>query len=191
MFDGILVILDYIFPVYIIRREEVLVIEDRRPTRTMFFSIAGLLAIVAFGIWGWFSHRVVLDTFTFTLFGGAVAVALFFCIRGNFRETYIFDKSKDTYFFTRQSVFKKDVIQGSASQFRAVEVIDKVTYTDDDEVHTFHAALLQQPGLLLGTDETVILRESAPIYNRRQTEERIARVLSSFLDVTNVGQVED
>jgi hypothetical protein len=76
MFEPIYRILDYIFPVYIINRNEVLTIEDRRPTRNMVLSILGVLAVAVMVVWGWLSHTLLLDTLTFIVAGGVLATAL-------------------------------------------------------------------------------------------------------------------
>jgi len=191
MFERFYDIIDYILPVYIIRRDEVLSIEDRRPTTDMLLSGAGAFILI------WLAGQTTYWAFSEeTLFKFAIpAVAaagylIYRVLTRTFREIYVFDKTKDTYWFTRQSVLRKEVIQGSASQFRAAEVIRKTVSSEDGSYCTYQAALLQQPGLLLGTDETQILREDVPIYNRQVTEERIASAISRFLNITNNYEVD-
>jgi hypothetical protein len=183
MFERYYDIIDYLFPVRIIRIGETLSIEDRRPTSIMFISA---LCVLVF-----FTGAVM--TVFFNGFTGEVGywlgptagwlVSLLFAINGTFREIYVFDKPGDTYRFTRQSIFKKDVLEGSLSQFRAVQLERRSS--DDDS--TYMVALLMQ-GMLLGQPDTQILRENPPIFNNYETEERIAGAISSFL---NIKQADD
>jgi hypothetical protein len=175
MFEPIYRILDYIFPVYIINRNEVLTIEDRRPTRNMVLSILGVLAVAVLVVWGWLSHTLLLDTLSFIV---------------AFREFYVFDKPTDTYSFVRQSVFKKDEIKGAASLFRATEVLCEEEYSRYGTVHRYHAAVLQDPSLLFGADEVQKLRQSRPMYNREQTEANMVAAIASFLNIKNNGTVK-
>jgi len=190
MFEPIYRILDYIFPVYIINRNEVLTIEDRRPTRNMVLSILGVLAVAVMVVWGWLSHTLLLDTLSFIVAGGVLATALYFCLTGTFREFYVFDKPTDTYSFVRQSVFKKDEIKGAASLFRATEVLCEEEYSRYGTVHRYHAAVLQDPSLLFGADEVQKLRQSRPMYNREQTEANMVAAIASFLNIKNNGTVK-
>ena len=190
MLEPIYRILDFIFPVYIINRDQVLSIEDRRPTRNMFLSIVGLLVVIVFATWGWFSHTLIIDGLTLTLFGAALGAALYFCLRGTFRELYVFDKTTDTYTFIRQSVLRKDIVQGAASLYQSVEVLCVEEQKDSWTVYHYHAALLQDPSMLFGADEVQKLRESKPMYNCEQTEINIASAISRFLNIRNNGTVE-
>ena len=185
MFQRYYDIIDYLFPVYIIRRDDTLSIEDRRPTLATTISglafagfLLGAVATIFFygftgevGYWlgpaaGWF-------------------VALLFAINGTFREIYVFDKTSDTYIFTRQSVLKKDVLQGSLSQFRAVQVECR---TDDDDSNYMVALLMQ--GMLLGQPDTQILRENPPAFNSYDVEVRIAGAISSFLNIERQDDID-
>ena len=190
MFDRIFDILDYIFPVYIIRRDEVLVIEDRRPNRLMIFAAYILLAVIAFVIWGLFSGGLKVDSFTYAFVGVIAAATLFICARGTLREVYVFDKSKDTYVFTRQTLLKKDVIEGAASQFRAGMVLRQEINSDRISDYIYYAALIQNGDLLLGTNEVQKLRQDPPMYNRHQTEIRIVGAITSFLNITNNNTID-
>ncbi|MEP7074479.1 MAG: hypothetical protein ABI878_01610 [Acidobacteriota bacterium] len=191
MFDRFFDVLDYIFPVYVIERDEIMVIDDRRPTARMVYSLLASLTVIIVAGWAWWSKAVIPDAFALSVFAAILAATLYFCVRGNYRETYVFNRSKDIYIFTRRSIIKKDVTEGAASQFRAAEVIRQVSYDDNGyENFAYRAALLQQPGLLFGTDETLILRENAPIYNSRGAEAKIARAIATFLNITNNQEVE-
>jgi hypothetical protein len=176
-------IINYLFPLRILRIGDTLSIEDRRPTLSTFVSALCFLGFLA-------GAAVTVFIYGFT---GEVAywvgpaagwlVSFLFAINGTFREIYVFDKPTDTYTFTRQSVLKKDVLEGSLSQFRAVQ-LERRTSDDDDN---YMVALLMQ-GMLLGQPDTQILRENPPAFNNYETEERIAQAISSFL---NIKQADD
>src|SRR5215470_9901093 len=108
MFDRFYDILDYLFPVYIIKRDQTLSIEDRRPTAITFIS--GSLSILFLA---GAAATIALKGFTSDVgyvLGPAAGflVSFAFGIKGTFREIYVFDKPSDTYIFTRQSIWKKD-----------------------------------------------------------------------------------
>ena len=184
-------IINYLVGVYIHDRNDVLVIEDRRPTRNMFFSMLGFLAMLGFvlayvlTLLTNFNIGLKFNAISWTFFGAALVAALYFGISGTFREIYVFDKPNDTFTFTRQSVFNKDVLQGSLSQFRAVQIERR---TDDDS-QIYMVALLTQ-GLLLGQPETQFLREKRPLFNSRAAESRIATAISKSLNIKRQGLVD-
>jgi hypothetical protein len=179
---------NYLFGVTIVARNEVLYIEDRRPTLKMFLSIAFLLAVTVVAGWTWLTAGLKADVFTIGTAVVAFAAALYFCAKGNYRETYVFNKKTDTFLFTRQSLLNKDRLEGSASQFRAVQV-ELRTGTGDDDREYYMVALLCQ-GMLFGQSETQILREDPPMLNTRATANRIASAISKFLDIPRQGGVE-
>ena len=176
-------IVDYLFRVYIYDRRGVLVIEDRRPTLGMFVSIVGLLGIAIFIAVSFVLARVGVDLDIWSSFGalaGLIAtfvVLLLFSLGGTFREVYAFDKSNDSYHFTRRGIFKNEVIEGSASQFCGVR-IDKRT-ADDDSVYM---VVLLLGGMLLGQPGEQTLRDDPPIFNSYQKESQIAGAISTFLN---------
>jgi len=178
----------YLFGVRIVARDEVLYIEDRRPTFKMFLSIAFAVAVVVIAAWTWFTSGIRFDMFTIGVTVVPFAAAANFCIRGNYKETYIFNKTTDSFIFTRQSVMNKDVLEGSASQFRAVQVELKTGASDDDREYYMVALLCQGP--LFGQSETQVLREDPPMLNTRATANRIASAISKFLDIPRQGVVE-
>jgi hypothetical protein len=177
--------INYLCGVTIVDHDDVLYIEDRRPTWTMVLSFGGLVAVVAIAAWTWFTIGLKLDVFTVGLPMAAFAVAAYFCITGNYREMYVFNKKTDSFTFTRQSMMNSDVLEGSASQFRAVQVERRAS--DDSEIYM--VALLCQ-GLLLGQSDTQILRENPPLLNSRETESRIASAIARFLGVPREGVVD-
>ena len=181
--------INYLFGVRIIVRDEVLYIEDRRPTFAVGASIGAVVVVIAFAAWGWWTRTIVLDWFTGVITIAPVIVALFFLIKGNYREVYVFNKRTDSFTFTRQSVLRRDVLEGSASQFRAVQVELRTSDGDDDRREYYMVALLCQ-GPLFGQSDTQILRESPPLLNTRATANRIASAISKFLDIPRQGVVE-
>lgn len=185
MVEKIWDILNYIFPVYVIDRMEVLIIEDRRPTLLMLLSALAMLAMIVYAISSLPSIRIGEDIWFIVGMGAIILFLGVVVSRGTFREIYVFDKPRDTYTFTRQSVLKKDVLQGSLSQFRAVYVGERRR----DDSRMYMVALLQQ-GMLLGASETQILRENPPVFNSRFTELRIATAISKFLNIECQGVVD-
>jgi hypothetical protein len=178
----------YLFGVSIVAGDDVLFIEDRRPTFMMFLSVAFAITVVVIAGWTWFTSGIKIDVFTVGLTVVAFGAAAYFCTRGNYRETYIFNRKTDSFVFTRQSVLNKDVLEGSASQFRAVQVELRTGSGNDDREYYMVALLCQ--GLLFGQSDTQILREDPPMLNTRATANRIANAISKFLDIPRRGTVE-
>lgn len=182
---------NYLFPVKIIRLDDVLIIEDRRPTATLFWSgLIGILTL-AFTIYAAVGLISLGFLWLVLVFGGLAIFLIGYCLTRNFREIYVFDKAKDTYIFTRQSAFKKDSIQGALSQFRAVQVQRKEVSGDNSTQEIYHVALLEQGGLLFGSSGTQVLREEPPVFNSFEAESRIASAISSFLNVRTDTEVVD
>ena len=179
----------YLFGVSIVAGDDVLFIEDRRPTFKMFLSVAFAIAVVLIAAWTGFTSGLKIDAFNVALTVVVFGTAAYFCTRGNYRETYVFNKKTDSFVFTRQSVFKKDELEGSASQFRAVQVELRGADSRDDRRQYYMVALLCQ-GPLFGQSDTQILREDPPMLNTRATANRIANAISKFLDIPRQGTVE-
>jgi len=180
--------ISYLFGVSIIDRDDVLYIEDRRPTFMMFLSVAFALVVVVIAAWTWFTSGIRIDIFSVGLAVVAFGAAAYFCSRGNYKETYVFNKKTDTFTFTRRSLLNKDELEGSASQFRAVQV-ELRTGTSDDDREYYMVALLCQ-GLLFGQSDTQILREDPPMLNTRTTANRIANAIAKFLDIPRRGTID-
>ena len=196
--------LGFVFGPYIVVFDDVLTIEDRRPTLKMVLASGALVAIVVIAGWGWLTGSLIVDGLTIIFGAAALGVALFFVVKGNFREVYIFDKKMDTYTFTRQSVLRKDVLEGSASQFRAVQIekrirddrdldemaFDQVLHTDSRSGGETYMVALLNGGMLFGQSDTQILREDPPFLNSRATESRIAAAIAKFLNIPREGVVD-
>ena len=185
-------LINHICGVWIVARDEVLIIEDRRPTLRTALSFGALLIVLAFAVWSWLTGTLKLDGINIFFFAFVVIVALIFAFKDNFREVYVFNKKTDTYTFTRQSILRKDVLEGSASQFRAVQIERRRTEGNNDQIDTekYMVALLMQ-GMLLGQSDTQILRETPPFLNSLEAERRIAAAISKFLNIPRQGGVVD
>ncbi len=190
-------IINYLVGVTIYDRNDVLVIEDRRPNRNLFLSVLALVASLCFlvvgavNLWKDTGIGIRLDGYKFAFVGVALVAALVFAIRETFREVYVFDKPHDTYIFTRHSLLNKDVLEGSLSQFRAVQ-IERRTNEDSEtysKTYTYMVALLME-GLLLGQSDTQILREQPPLFNSKAAENRIAAAIAKFLNIERQGVVD-
>jgi hypothetical protein len=194
----------YLVGVYIVEFDGVLTIEDRRPTQKMGVSVGGLAIVSAMVLWGWLSASLIVDAFTITMTVIMFSVGLFFIARENFREVYIFDKKTDSYTFTRQSLIRRDVMEGTPSQFRAVQVEkrlkddrdgadllgDIVLKKDSRSGSPIYMTALLMQGLLLGQSDTLILRNAPPFISTQRTESRIANAIGKFLDIPREGIVD-
>ena len=182
LYEKIKGMIDWLIGVKIIKRTGSLIIEDRRPTWPMLLSIVGAFVFsVIFGLRFLFGSAAGVDSFGMWSLGLAAIVCVALSFRGTLREVYVFDKVSDTYRFTRRYIYKKDVIEGTISQFRGVGV-----RTDEVDESTKHAVVLRQDGLLLGASPEQPIRESKPALNFWNTEARIAQAIHKFLDIPRV-----
>jgi hypothetical protein len=195
---------NYLFGVTIVDKDDVLYIEDRRPTQAVGASVGATILVAAFAGWGWMTKSFVIDPYTITITAAPVAAALFFLVKNNIREVYIFNKKTDSFTFTRQRLFGNDVLEGSASQFRAVQVLkriaddrdfgeivtDQFTNRDSRSGRETYSVALMNGGPLFGQSETHILREKPPLLSFRKTERRIASAISKFLNIPSEGVID-
>ena len=196
--------INYLFGVTIVTDQDVLYVEDRRPTMKMTLAVCGMLGLVVLVAWGWATNRLIVDSVTIPFIAGAFLGTSYFIVKGNFRETYVFNKKSDSYTFTRESIMKKDIIEGSSSQFGAVEVQKKardssglggidlnhfVRIDSLGENYIYSVVLLMQ-GMLLGRSDTQILRDDPPIFSSQAAEERIASAIAKFLGIPRKGVVD-
>ena len=175
-----------LFQVFITDRDDVLYIEDRRPTPLLLSSGLGAIGFIIFtvyqlifvgfgaGLW------VIVGMGTVGLILAGMAMSIIF------REIYIFDRPTDTFTFTRQSVFKKDVVEGTLSQFRAVQVEKQHVRNTTN----YNVVLLQQGPFLSGAD-TYILRENQPLVESLEAESKIATAISEFLKIERLDTLGD
>ena len=103
-------------------------------------------------------------------------VCLALSFRGTIREVYFFDKTTDTYAFVRQFIHRKEIIEGSLSQFTGAYV---KTQTNDESESYF--VVLNQEGMFLTGVSEQTLREAVPIFNSFAREADIANAISAFL----------
>lgn len=164
-------------PVWIVPRPETLTIFDYRPTFLMFLSAAGSLFFSALFVVFLVKIDSVIDSFGFWVIGIFALALLVLSLRGTIREVYFFDKTKDSYAFVRQFIYRKEIIEGALSQFTGAYVR---TQTNDDSETYF--VMLKQEGMFLTGVAEQTLREEVPIFNSFDSEARIANAISSFLN---------
>jgi hypothetical protein len=168
----------FIIPLRIIRRPETLTIFDYRPTLLMFLTVVGFVALAILFV----LFFINIDTdFSYVLW--AIAAPAIFCVfllfRGTIREVYYFDRTNDSYTFIRQFIHRKEVIEGTLSQFTGAYV--KTAEHEDSESYF---VILKQEGMFLTGVSEQTLREEVPIFNSFDREARIASAISGFLSST-------
>lgn len=166
----------FIIPLRVIRRPETLTIVDYRPTGLMLLTVAGFLGFAAVFVLLFFKIDTVVDSFGFWTVGFFALVCLGLSFRGTIREVYFFDKTTDTYAFVRQFIHRKEVIEGSMSQFTGAYV---KTQTNDESESYF--VVLKQEGMFLTGVTEQTLREAVPIFNSFEREADVANAISAFL----------
>ena len=178
---------NWLVGVRIITRPDQLIIEDRRPTWPMLFSLLGVIVFpLAFVFRYFFGDGVAIDSTGNWLLGAATLVCIALSFRGTIRELYIFDRPTDTYHFARLFLYKKEVIEGTIQQFRGVGVETTVTEDGEGNERVKHSVVLRQDGLLFGASPNQPIRESKPALNFWNTEGRIAQAIHKFLDIPRV-----
>ena len=165
----------FIAPVRIIRRPETLTIFDYRPTFMMFLmamgAIAAAVALVLF-----FFSRDMGAVSAFAGLAGYGVIGAFFLFKSTIREVYVFDKTNDSYAFIRQFAYRKDVIEGSMSQFTGAYV-----QTVRNDGNDSYFVVLKQEGMFLTGVTEQTLREEVPIFNSFDRESDIADAIEEFL----------
>ena len=165
----------FIAPLWIARRPESLTIVDYRPTFTMFITVVGFVALLI----GFVLILFRVDagvSFALWALGLPAAACVIFLFRGTIRETYYFDRAKDSYAFVRQFIHRKEVIEGAMSQFTGAYVKTKV----NDDSESYFVMLNQDTMFMTGETEQA-LRENVPLFNSFDREARIANAISGFL----------
>jgi hypothetical protein len=175
LWDAVVDRVSVIFPLRIIRQPERLIIQDYRPTLTMFLTALGFVMLAVSFIPLYFGMDIAIVSGLWTL-AIPMVVCGFLLFKGTIREVYCFDRSTDTYTFVRQFIHRKEVIEGALSQFTSASV--KTERQDDSE--TYYVVLKQEGMFLTGVGEQ-ILREEAPVFNSFSKESRIANEISSYL----------
>ncbi len=165
----------FITPLWIIRRPESLTIIDYRPTFLMFLAVAGFVGFVSLFVLFFFKIGIS-DSFGFWAMGLFAVGCLALSFKGTIREVYYFDKTTDSYRFVRQFIYRKEVIDGSLSQFTGAYVKTQ----ENDESESYFVMLKQEGMFLTGVMEQT-LREEVPVLNSFDNEARIANAISGFL----------
>ena len=164
----------FLIPLRIIRRPDSLTILDYRPTFLMFWVMVGfvvlavLLVLFLFGLFA--------DSYLLWLIGIPSVACLFLLFRGTIREVYYFDRTTDSYTFIRQFIHRREVIEGTLSQFTGAYV----KTVEHKESESYFVVLKQEGIFLTGVSEQT-LREEVPIFNSLDREFRIASAISGFL----------
>jgi len=164
-----------IFPLFIIRQPERLIIQDYRPTLTMFLTAVGVLILGVSFVLLFFGADIAILSGLWTIAVPFIVLG-FLLFKGTIREVYCFDKSTDTYTFVRQFIHRKEVIEGALSQFKSVYV--KTETNEDSE--TYYVILKQEGMFLTGVNEQT-LREEVPVFNSFDKEALIANAISGYL----------
>jgi hypothetical protein len=165
----------FLVPLWVIRRPETLTILDYRPTLTMFLTLVGFVVLAIAFVLLFFNIDSGAAAALLTL-GIPLAVCVFLLFRGTIREAYYFDKTKDSYAFVRQFIHRKEVIEGSLSQFSGAYV-----RSDEDRDGASYYVILRQEGMFLAGVGEQTLREEVPIFNSFDREARIANAISAYL----------
>lgn len=167
--------LGFIAPIWIIRRPESLTIVDYRPTFLMLLSVSGFLGTAGLAIF-LFVKIGRADWFGLWAIGFFAVACLLFSFRGTIREVYYFDQTTGSYSFIRQFIHRKEIIDGSMSQFTTAYV----TTQENEESESYFVMLSKEGMFLTGVTEQT-LREHVPIFNSFNNEARIANAISDFL----------
>jgi hypothetical protein len=174
----------FMIPLWIIRRPETLTILDYRPTFLMFMTVVGFAALAILFVLFFFN----IDTgFSYVLWAPVppAIFCVFLLFRGTIREVYYFDKTNDSYTFIRQFIHRKEVIEGTLSQFTGayVKTAEHKNSESYENSKSYFVVLKQEGMFLTGVSEQT-LREEVPIFNSFDREAKIASAISGFLSST-------
>jgi len=173
--------LSFMVPLRVIKRPETLTILDYRPTFFMFLTAAGFVVMTVMFVLFFLRFGTSVDL-ALWITGIVAVVLLVLTFRGTIRESYYFDRSMDTYVFVRQFIYRREVIQGSMSQFSGAYVTAKTNYdSESNSQNTSYFVALQQQGMFQAGVSEHILREEVPIFNSAASEAKIANAISGFL----------
>jgi len=162
-------------PLWIIGRPETLTIVDYRPTMMMLLTAVGFLMLALSFVFLFFGMDLAITSGLWTIAIPFVVCAIYL-FKGTIREVYYFDNTTDSYVFVRQFIHRKEVIEGSMSQFTGAYVKTEET----DETKSYFVVLKQEGMFLTGVNEQT-LREVVPIFNSYDREARIANAITKFL----------
>jgi hypothetical protein len=176
MLDIIYDMLAFAVPLRIVDRPDSLVVRDYRPSGIMAIAFGGFLFFA-----GAFVVIVVQAPNALSYFGvwvlGLIAVGcVIAALSQSLREVYYFDIASDSYRFERQYAYRKEVIEGSLSQFTGARV-ETVTH---EESESYHVVLTQEGMFLTGVTEQT-LREAVPVPNSFWNESEIANAITEII----------
>jgi len=171
----------FLVPLWIARRPESLTILDYRPTMFMFATTTGFIIFAV--LFGFYFYRFgTAETIGLWATGIPALVCFVLTFRGTIREAYYFDKTKDSYALVRQFIYRRDVIEGSLSQFTGAYVKTETNYNSDSNgTSKSYFVVLQQEGMFLTGVTEQTLREETPIFNTYDREASIANAISGLL----------
>ena len=171
----------FLVPLWIARRPESLIIMDYRPTVLGFFAALGFVVLtVLFFLFLFVWDRA--DSLGLWLTGVPALACLAVTLKGTIREAYYFDRSKESYAFVRQFIYRREVIEGSLSQFTGAYVKTETNYNSESSgTSKSYFVVLQQEGMFRTGVSAQTLREEVPIVNTHAREARIANAISGFL----------
>jgi len=171
----------FLVPLWIARRPESLTILDYRPTMFMFATTTGFILFAV--LFGFYFYRFgTAETIGLWATGIPALVWFVLTFRGTIREAYYFDKTKDSYALVRQFIYRRDVIEGSLSQFTGAYVKTETNYNSDSNgTSKSYFVVLQQEGMFLTGVTEQTLREETPIFNTYDREASIANAISGLL----------
>ena len=146
----------------------------------MFLTTAGFVLMAGLFAFCFYSYGTA-DSLVLWITGIPAAALFVLSFRGTIREAYYFDKTKDSYAFVRQFIYRREVIEGSMSQFTGAYVKTIKESSQDSYGSESYFVVLKQEGIFLtGVDEQT-LREEVPIFNSFGREAQIANAISGFL----------
>ena len=171
----------FLVPLWIARRPDYLIIMDYRPTVLGFFAAMGCVVLTVLFFLFLFVWEMP-DSYGLWFTGIPALVCLAITLKGTIREAYYFDRSKDSYAFVRQFIYRREVIEGSLSQFTGAYVKTETSYNSESSGTSYsYFVVLQQEGMFLTGVSEQTLREEAPMFNTHAREARIANAISGFL----------
>lgn len=171
----------FLIPLWIARRPESLIIMDYRPTVLGFFAGLGFVVLTVLFFLFLFKWDIG-DSYGLWFTGVPALACLVLALKGTIREAYYFDRSKDSYAFVRQFVYRREVIEGSLSQFSGAYVKTETNYNSESSgTSKSYFVVLQQEGMFLTGVSEQRLREEVPIFNSFEREARIANAISGYL----------
>lgn len=182
--------MSYFSLVIIHKLVDALKIEDRRPDFDLAATWCGFAASIILFIMVGLPSIQMESYFPVALIAAVMLYLGYRSATRYFRSVYGFDKSRNKYVFFRQSLLKKDVIEGTLDEFSAVQVEHAVIEARHGDYDIYRVGLVLGGGLTLGRGPSQYLREKPPLISNFGPEERMAKAIAKFLNIRNDGEVE-